>query len=157
MGAKQHTLAALLATVGTVTKRAVRHPRHDDLARSDLAAEVKRVYQALGGCLPEFPLNIRSWDIEFEGHAVELDEQLHFNRYRALTLESELYSRLPAFPLIAYRDYCFEFEDECLRAGSYGGKWTNPSCEKQFGAAGAPKDLAGAGAPRWKQRAFYDS
>jgi hypothetical protein len=36
------------------------------------------------------------------------------------------------------------------------GKWTNNSCEKQFGVASRPGDLSGNGSPRWKQRAFYD-
>jgi hypothetical protein len=75
---------------------------------------------------------------------------------RAITLGSPLYSTLPEFPLDAYRCYCADFESKCLGAGSYGGKWSNVSCERQFGSAGAFKDLEGNGAPRWKQRAFYD-
>jgi hypothetical protein len=55
-----------------------------------------------------------------------------------------------------YREYCRRYEDRSLRAGSHGGKWTNQSCEKQFGAPNAEGDLSGNGAPRWKQRAFYD-
>ena len=62
-----------------------------------------------------------------------------------------------AFPLNLYREYCASYEEQCLQAGGYRGKWSNPSCEAQFGAAAEPKDLSGGGAPRWKQRAFYDS
>lgn len=98
----------------------------------------------------------RRWDIVFDGIAVELDEQLHFNRYRALTLGSGVYRRLPNFPAAGYATLCRQREAACLRAGSYGGKWSNPSCERQFGPAGPLGDLQGAGAPRWKQRAFYD-
>jgi len=43
-----------------------------------------------------------------------------------------------------------------LRRGSYSGYWTNKSAEKQFGPAGPNGILEGDGAPRWKQRAFYD-
>ncbi len=66
------------------------------------------------------------------GVAIELDEELHFNRYRELTLRSEVYQRLSGFPLEAYRDHARSREDECKKAGSYGGKWTNRSCEKQL-------------------------
>jgi hypothetical protein len=100
--------------------------------------------------------NLRSWDIEWNGIAVELDECLHFNRYRGLTLMSGSYALLRAFPLDTYQRFCTEYEDTCLQAGSYGGKWSNSSAEVQFGEASQPKDLGGNGSPRWKQRAFYD-
>ena len=35
--------------------------------------------------------------MEFEGIAVELDEELHFNRYRAKTLDSPAMKRSPDF------------------------------------------------------------
>jgi hypothetical protein len=38
------------------------------------------------------PLRLSAWDLEFDGIAVELDEHLHFNRYRGLTLKSPRYS-----------------------------------------------------------------
>ena len=79
-----------------------------------------------------------------------------FVRCALVTLDSTLYTELPKFPLDEYRDYCRSNEDDCLKAGGYGGKWSNNSCEKQFGPASPPKDLAGNGSPRWKQRAFYD-
>ncbi|MHA7678588.1 DUF7255 family protein [Cupriavidus sp. PET2-C1] len=36
------------------------------------------------------------------------------------------------------------------------GSGHNRSCERQFGVGSAQKILEGAGAPRRKQRAFYD-
>lgn len=36
-------------------------------------------------------------DLVFDNMIVELDEQLHFNRYRLKTLESSLYDLLPKF------------------------------------------------------------
>jgi hypothetical protein len=54
------------------------------------------------------------------------------------------------------RRILLHLEARCLKAGGYGGKWSNSSCESQFGPASKPKDLSGNGAPRWKQRAFYD-
>lgn len=156
MGEKQTALTRVLARVGTTSPRSLEYPRQHDLERFEAAQEVERVYRALGGIERDVRIGFRGWDIEFEGIAVELDEQLHFNRYRAVTLASPLYSELPAFPKAEYARFCVEREGDCLRAGSYGGKWTNPSCEKQFGAAGTKGTLDGTGAPRWKQRAFYD-
>lgn len=103
------------------------------------------------------PVNPRAtWDIEFQGIAVELDEQLHFNRYRAITLSSPAYEELKSFPRINYRSFCTQFEEPCLRAGSHGKRWTNPSCEKQFGVSPPRGQLEGLGPARWRQRAFYD-
>jgi hypothetical protein len=42
-----------------------------------------------------------------------------------------------------------------LRDGRSQQRWTNPSSARQF-AGGPPGDIE-AGAPRWKQRAFYDA
>ncbi len=156
MGILQSTFEGLLGGVGVVEHKKLSFPRLQDVARAGYEDLVNGVYKSLGGVLTSAELNLRSWDLEFEGIAVELDEQLHFNRYRTITLEATAYAELPVFPLDAYRRYCAEFEDECLRAGAYGGKWSNPSCERQFGVGSSQKILARAGAPRWKQRAFYD-
>lgn len=86
---------------------------------------------------------------------LELDEELHFNRYRSLTMAATWARDLPwATP---YIDYCEEHEDECRRAGSWGGRWTNDSCERMFGRSGEQGDLESPGSPRWKQRAIYDA
>lgn len=156
MGQMQDTLASLLGNQGLVTKRNLAFPKTSDICSAGLEPHVTATYLALGGILDPFVLNLRSWDMEFDGVAVELDEYLHFNRYRLQTLHSPLYARLGKFPASQYRDLCAEHERDCLAAGGYGGKWTNPSAERQFGLAGIPKDLSGPGAPRWKQRAFYD-
>ncbi|MBV1906272.1 MAG: hypothetical protein KUG75_09370 [Pseudomonadales bacterium] len=94
--------------------------------------------------------------MEFNGAAIELDEHLHFNRYRLRTLSSPAYSELPGFPLAEYKEYCARYEDKCLGAGGYGGKWSSTSTVKQFGVPWPLKELSGQGAPRWRQRAFYD-
>jgi len=156
MGAKQDTLTSMLAGLGSITTGSVRYPRVSDIVQSRISGEIDRVYRLLGGQLPAVPAGFGGWDLEVNGAAIELDEQLHFNRYRAATLESAAYAELPWFPRADYMQYCEQFEGECIRAGSYGGKWTNASCEKQFGPAGGHRDLSGHGAPRWKQRAFYD-
>ncbi|MGA9542240.1 MAG: hypothetical protein WBQ85_01640 [Candidatus Sulfotelmatobacter sp.] len=155
-GEMQYALEQLLSCVGKVSHKTLRFPKGDDVAASGLRPEIDRVYRSLSGALPSIPINLRHWDMEFEGIAVELDEYLHFNRYRGITLKSASLAGLPRFPLRAYRRYCLDHEDMCLKNGSYGGKWSNRSCETQFGKASAPGDLADNGSPRWKQRAFYD-
>jgi hypothetical protein len=155
MGPLQRTLETLLKKKGQATHKKLATPKDADIERADLRSDISSVYKSLGG-VGDFKLNLRSWDIAFEGIAIELDEYLHFNRYRFRTLESSLYTRLPGFPLEEYVKYCSDHEGRCLSAGSYGGRWTNKSAERQFGPAGNKKELNGAGAPRWKQRAFYD-
>lgn len=157
MGKSQDALESLLESSGKkITIKEVPYLKLDDVQDSDYSSHVKEVYGSLGGIMADYPVGFRGWDIEANGIAIELDEQLHFNRYRSTTLNSNIYSELPSFPLSGYKEMCETFEFECTKAGHYGGKWTNPSCEKQFGKAGENGQLTGAGAPRWKQRAFYD-
>lgn len=130
-------------------------PGLDEL-EPELARAVKDCYRKLGGRVENPRLRPGAWDLVVNNVMVELDEDLHFNRYRALTLDSETYSMLAGFPLGDYRSYAAAREADCLAAGSYGGKWTNASCERHFGPAGSLRDLRGAGAPRWRQRALYD-
>jgi len=157
LGAMQQNLERILSENGfKLSQKTVPFPKREDFFNHPLEVEIIRVYRQLGGTLDSFPLNLRKWDMEVDGVAIELDEHLHFNRYRALTLDSPLYLDLPPFPLDRYKAFCNDHEGDCLQAGSYGGKWSNKSCERQFGSAGHHKDLTGQGAPRWKQRAFYD-
>jgi hypothetical protein len=151
MGQREETLRRIFGASGET----VPVPRKRHLT-GEYRAEAELIYARLGGNRNDFPLNLRKWDMTLHGVAVELDEQLHFNRYRLTTLDSPLYQQLPHFPLATYRGFCIDHEADCLKAGSYGGKWTNDSCEEQFGPAGTHGDLTGRGAPRWKQRAFYD-
>lgn len=127
------------------------------LSCSQYDNEILRVYRELGGILQTYPVNpVATYDIVLDGLIIELDEELHFNRYRRITLNSKVYEDINSFPLARYKEYCEIFEQRCLCAGSYGGKWTNKRCEEQFGPAGENGDLSGNGSPRWKQRAFYD-
>lgn len=156
MGQLQESLAELLGELGGTSRKSLPYPRLSDVLESPLYAEIDRVYHLLGGVLQQFELNLRAWDIELEGTAVEFDEQLHFNRYRLATLDSPAYAQLLGFPLAAYREHCEKHESECLSAGGFGGKWTSRSTVRQFGEGAPPKDLSGLGSPRWRQRAFYD-
>lgn len=156
MGQMQIALERILHCKGGPPPRTLPLIRRDDLIRTGYVPQINKGYRALGGVLPVFEFRMSRWDLEYEGIAIELDEWLHFNRYRGVTLRSPLYRELPSFPLKLYRKLCRRHEDACLNAGGYGGKWSNKSCERQFGPGGRPGDVDGGNAPRWKQRAFYD-
>ncbi len=138
-------------TTGIDTPR----PRIDDLPK-DAAAEVAYLYRKLGGRKDPHSLKPGAWDVLVDGVLVELDEQLHFNRYRALTLQARSYNGASRFPLAAYRSFCMTREDVCLKHGKGQGRWVNPSTEAHFGPASPRGDLSGNGSPRWKQRAVHD-
>ena len=102
------------------------------------------------------PLRPGPWDLAFEGNLfVELDEELHFNRYRSVTLEPAWAVELPWRR--DYMSFSVEHEPACLAAARWGKRWTNPSCERIFGPADPPGTFGVVGAPRWKQRALYDA
>ena len=153
-GRMQSNLKQLL---GASPSHTLKYPKVDDVHRSDHRPEIERISRALGGTLVSIPLNLRPWDMEFEGIAVELDECLHFNCYRGITLNSKIYERLLSeFPLKEYQSYCSERSEECRSAGSWGKRWSNESSKIQFGGACQPRRSCADGATRWKQRAFYD-
>jgi hypothetical protein len=130
-------------------------PRLANLTDS-AASQVLGVYHELGGKQEAPALRPGSWDVVVDGILVELDEQLHFNRYRALTLTVPSYEQLPRFPLAGYRAFCATKEQACLKAGAGQGRWMNDSTEAHFGPSGARGDFTGRGSSRWKQRALYD-
>jgi hypothetical protein len=140
----------------TLTPKELPHPRQLDFSALNLSPALQDIYLALGGKQREFPRRPGAWDVETADFAIELDEELHFNRYRAVTLGSSAYDDLPEFPRDTYLTYCREREGECLAVGSHGRKWTSPSSNKQFGRSERYGELDGAGSSRWRQRAFYD-
>lgn len=135
----------------------VRSPRVGDLPAAAVQ-HVARLHVGFGGSADEIDrLRPGSWDLVLEDGSllIELDEELHFNRYRAQTLSFPGASALPWAD--AYRRTCEEQEARCLAAATWGKRWSNPSCERLFGPAAEPGDFDGGGAPRWKQRALYDA
>ncbi|MGG5905123.1 DUF7255 family protein [Sphingobacterium daejeonense] len=117
------------------------------------------MYKKLGGIQIDIPFNYRKWDISTDSFTIELDEELHFNRYRLSTLNSKIYTQSPLRNILDIHNYmahCVNYEGNCLKAGGYSGKWKNDSTEKQFLRSNAFGNLEGNGSSRWKQRAFYD-
>ena len=157
-GERAIALTRLLSSAGfrPITRPAA--PRIVDLD-NDRANEALALYQALGGVDPTPILRPGPWDLALEADGalivVELDEELHFNRYREATLRAPWYRLIPWVD--EYAEQCRRYERRCLDAGSWGKRWTTPSADTLFGTAGSPGQLAGTGASRWKQRALYDA
>jgi hypothetical protein len=104
----------------------------------------------------EIPTSCGKFDIKLNGGYIEVDEELHFNKYRLITLNSKIYKNSKILNLENYKKFCTEYEEKCLKAGNYGKKWKNDSTEKQFGKSNKDGNLDKNGSSRWKQRAFYD-
>lgn len=156
-GARATALAQLFAEAGRPARESrLRAPRAGDVS-ADLAESLVGILESFGGSADDLTrLRPGAWDLQLaDGTLVELDEELHFNRYRRLSLTGSWAEPLPWTS--AYRSLCEIHEGDCLRAARWGKRWTNPSCERLFGPPGVPGDLSGSGAPRWKQRALYDA
>lgn len=158
MGRDVDGFVAQLAGVGCTvrTKGIITPPPRLDQLDQDVAAEVLDLYRRFGGRHQVPNLRPGSWDLEVGGILVEIDEELHFNRYRGETLACAGYERLSRFPLEEYRLYCEVHEGDCLRPGSSQGRWMNDSTEAHFGPSDPRGVLGPAGSSRWKQRALYD-
>lgn len=131
----------------------VPRPTIDDMRKFGVYEEVVSVYKRLGGTLDIPPCNIPRRGFAVDRKIIRLDGADHFNRYRAMTLEADVYRHHKYFKVRNHKKYCLTREDKCR---TYGGYWSNPSCKKQFGKANETGNLDGNGSPRWKQRAFYD-
>lgn len=158
-GARAATLSELLETVGLSPAERPPVPRISELPEA-VGLWIEDVYRALGGNVNVLhQARPGAFDLCVSTAAgpliVELDEEQHFNRYRATTLSPPWAEALPWAR--AYRDYSRIHEADLARKFISGGRWTNNSAPRFFGAASAPGDFTGVGSPRWRQRAFYDS
>lgn len=116
-------------------------------------SEVLRIHALLGGLSESPVLRPGSWDLQTEdGIVIELDEEFHFTRYRAATLQRPMLQELPW--AATHLEHCVD-QERAAMAG--GGRWTSPPSEKMFG----PSDPVGVfgehGSARGKQRALYDA
>jgi hypothetical protein len=155
-GGRVTVLAGLLLVGGLVIDpEPPPRARFEDLGPEGAEA-VLDLYRELGGRLDAPFLRPGPWDLAMSGTAIELDEELHFNRYRGATLTRPWTDDLPWAP--AYRRFVQDHEQACLRAGRWGRRWTSAPSVRQFGTGAPPGDLdSPGGAPRWKQRALYDA
>ena len=130
-------------------------PSWETVSKSKYAEEAVEVYRDLGGKMKwpgiQLPQDFILLKNDF---VVFLDEALHFNRYRAQTLRSKIYEKMPLIPVDSYKTYCRKYEKECLKAGLAGKNWSFPFAEKHFGLASERGDFSKNGPPAWKLRAL---
>lgn len=151
-GKRANELASRLESAGLTRSTPPPRPSLDSLP-AEAVNEFTSLYEDLGGLQASPVFRPGAWDLSFGDVVIELDEELHFNRYRAQTLGASWAAKLPWEA--DYARYCDDHEAECLSAGRWGKRWTNPSASRMF-SGGEPGDFDG-GSPRWKQRAIYDA
>jgi hypothetical protein len=143
----------LKLTTDKVNCEVILKPQLADYKDSCFYNQLYSIYTKFGGIQNEVPFNIGSYDCIVNGTIVELDEENHFNRYRAITLEADIYNDDSTLKKGKYLNYCKVYESKC---GKGGGFWSNDSSDRWFGKSNSPGNLVNPGSSRWKQRAFYD-
>lgn len=151
-GARAEELKRILATAGLVELEEKPPAPRIEMLAPRARENLLELYRAMGGVVGAH-LRPGSWDIAYgEQLVVELDEGMHFTRYRARTLGEPWANALPWTE--PYLGFCADWEH---LAGTGGRRWTNPSAERMFGPADPDGHFGDHGAPRWKQRACYDA
>ena len=123
-GARVEALRWILRLVGRVEMTAAPSaPRLETLPRGT-AEHVMDLYRMLGGIQDAPRFAPGPWDVAYsDGLLLELDEDLHFHRYRGTTLDAPWAELLPW--AVPYRQYVRDGE---RRAGTGGRRWTKPVC-----------------------------
>lgn len=156
--ARARAHATLLTTRGWQQVTAQRLPKIGDIA--DLQRlPIRSTYDRLGGAVSLFHrIRPGGYDLAFTTRDglldIELDEERHFNRYRAVTPRYHLASRT-ALDTGLPRPQRTPRTPAAAGWGT-GQRWTNPSAARFFGLPSQPGDFTSVGAPRLRQRAFYD-
>ncbi|MEQ8358692.1 MAG: hypothetical protein RH860_04335 [Cytophagales bacterium] len=129
----------------------------DQIQKSKFASGLNEVINKLGSKSIAIPTDLH-YHLEYNGLLIQFDDELHFNRYRRITLESEFYMNYKGFNTLSYKSYCRNYEKECIKAGLSKGIWENPESLKIFGPSEEPGDLSleRDGASGWKMRAWRD-
>lgn len=154
MSIRKKTLQKILNSKYLPTGRHEKTYNSGAIKSANLKRWIGDVYSELGGLHDYQSISIPGFELEYGNFCVMLNEQLHFNRYRSITLRSDMYQQLPAFPLSKYRIYCRKMESECLKSGKSNPHWTNNEAEYHFGSPMEPGDLGLNGSPGWKLAAI---
>lgn len=155
-GKRARTLEASLQAAGY---RFVDKSDEEAAVTQDLPPEVRTalvgLYRNMGGILDLEDFAAGEWDFNLVGGLkIELDEFLHFNRYRGMTLSVPWAERVEWST--DYEIFCETFEYKCLQS-RLEGMWANQSSERMFGPSDPIGVLGEMGSSRWKQRALYDA
>ncbi len=116
------------------------------------------IYEDLGGSGNLPLLEKLKFDFKINRNLFVYDDELHFNRYRLITLRSELYAAFN-FPFSeGVKRVCRTFEKECLKAGMQERIWNgSPFAKRCFGKASEQSDFTQNGSPGWKLTAYNDA
>ena len=93
-GNRAAALQTAMFTLGYKTASAPAVPRWSDQESSESARTID-MYRQLGGVQTQPRLAPGKWDLSFQELVVELDEELHFNRYRLITFSQDWSDALP--------------------------------------------------------------
>lgn len=119
---------------------------------------LSEIFEDLGGN-GSFPLLEKlKFDFKIGRHLLTWDEDIHFNRYRLITLRSDMYSEWSFSFAEAYKRLCRTYEKEAQKIGFQKRIWDGPPIAKTcFGVASEIGDFSGSGATGWKLLAYNDA
>ncbi len=119
---------------------------------------LKEVYESVSGIGNPICLQHLKIDFKINRFLFLYDDEVHFNRYRLMTLKTSLYEVFSYQWVDAYRRMCRNYERECIKAGSQERIWTGPPiAQRAFGKAEVSGELSGNGASGWKLNAYNDA
>lgn len=119
---------------------------------------LQEVFQSLEGNGRPPVLEKLTFDFKINRLVFVYDDEVHFNRYRLLTLKTSLYETFSYEWADAYKRLCRTYEKDCLKVGMQERIWNGPPLAKKiFGRAAESGDLTGTGAIGWKLNAYNDA
>ncbi len=119
---------------------------------------LEEIYTGLGG-MGKFPLLEKlRFDFKIQRNLFLYDDELHFNRYRLMSLKSDFYKDFNFAFAEAQKRLCRTYEKDCLKVGLQERIWYGPPvASRSFGAASYPGDFSGNGSSGWKLSAYNDA
>ncbi len=121
-------------------------------------AWLKEIFEDLGGHGNLPLLEKLKFDFKIKRNLIIWDDELHFNRYRLISLRSDLYSEFNFQFTEGVKRVCRTFEKECLKGGMQERIWNgSPFSKACFGKASEPADFTQNGSPGWKLTAYNDA
>ncbi|MEN2283027.1 hypothetical protein AAGF08_12870 [Algoriphagus sp. SE2] len=119
---------------------------------------LKEIYEDLGG-IGDIPLlNKLNFDFKIKRNLILYDDEIHFNRYRLISLRSDFYKEFNFSFYEAYKRLCRTYEKDCLKVGLQERLWNGPPIGKHsFGEPNEIGDFSGTGATGWKLLAYNDA
>jgi hypothetical protein len=121
-------------------------------------AWLQQIYDELGG-IGNLPLLEKlKFDFKLNRNLFVYNDELHFNRYRLITLRSDLYSEFNFQFTEGVKRVSRTFEKECLKVGMQERIWNgSPFSKVCFGKASEAADFTRNGSPGWKLTAYNDA